>query len=117
MHLMPSFAGDEFNIFYNNCLSQMFREISAGSLNPAVMYDAVNAARDYDDFMEIQGYEYNSNDVDVSSTTDVLHQCIMDCVDAMQTDGGWELPSLKMVRTQLSQEILTRSFFMSFTET
>ena len=126
MHLLPSFAGDEFNIKYDNRATQTFREVSVVSnnikpmslgLDPEEFKQALIDAADYDTFMADKGYECRENDIDLKSSTSLLHQRLGDCVDAMQDDGGWVVPQYKTVRISSSKDILTQGFFISFTET
>lgn len=116
MHLIPSFAGSEFNIAYDNRLSQALHEVSTGSMSPHQFKDAFAAAQEYDTFMQTKNFECGNGDADLTSSTNILHERIMDCVDAMQEDGGWIVPSLKRTRISLSQTILSNGFFLSFAE-
>lgn len=117
MHILPSFAGSEFNILYDERLTQTFREVSVGSMNSVAFTKAFQSAQEYDKFMENKGFECGSSDIDLQSATSVLHLRLKSCVDAMQQDGGWEVPALQKIRIHMSPAMLTQGFYLTFTET
>jgi len=114
MRLMPSFSGNGSSIVRDHISSMRMERASVGRLTAENM----SQAREYSEFIKNKGYECrDGGEYDPKSETNVLHQRLRECVDSMQSVGGWVVESGQRVRLHVSRDILEKGgFFLSSVE-